>query len=1118
MDSQYREFPLIFNSVGIAARAVDDLLPPNSMLNADNCEELAEGAWAQRLGSLVNNSGGTVGSPVYPLSGKIVSLFKLGGLFGAAYRYAVDSAGNLWRRSGTAPGAYTKISSSLSGKPCSFASYTNTDWTSSNYAFISDSLGMFKDNGTFSAPQQNGIFPPQFPVQASVQEPDSIVLDPSISSSYTTSGMGAFTGNYNVGITGNTTAAITVPGLQAVPFSNGSIAPVTLYASLIVDTGASQETVLVVGLTTTGFIANFTKTHLTGALVEQYGWSGTVAASTTGTVALAFTGTPVSAWPTTLQQADYISFQLYVSDPTQVQSIQLSFTLGDGSTFYKVIAQGPLQNLLTTASSNSTDATTAATDALLDDSLGLYNPGSGGIAQLNTGGGWTAFLLQLSDFAGSGNADFNSLTDNWSNITGYQITIVTNDNAAPVLIEMASLLLVGGAGPDTLGGVGYDYVWTFLNPVDGTESNPSPIMTNQNPPNQTNWVYPRRQPVLLNMNVTTYGPAGQLQDGQIGYLRIYRRGGTLGDNFRRLDEIPVTISAGGIVQYTETTPDYQLAGADFVSFTNDVPVPSLLPVPVNNTVGMAINTTNQVATVTLGTPLSVFVIPIPIVVRQQVTLGSPTAISNNFETVTVLSVIFGGFGNREIVGFTAFVQNTHAIGEQVQASIKVGQPVYGMVIAFNKAWFWGDPNNPSTLYFSTGNAPQYVGEANNVIVSTPDDYITAVVPYAGNVFVSCVKSGWWMIPPDSPATQPPYPTKCKFGCIAPFGYIVTEKAIYYMAVDGIRDFAGGDSEYLSLAIEFLLQSVGSSPIVEANLSLLNQTVAAYWNSMLFFSYIGTDGNRHRLIMHTQYANRWRNDDADAQSIYLEADTNQLLYGDSNGLVHIDRQNLPTDQGASGGVLVANPIAINLQTAYSFQGSPANQKQYNAVQIDCNTGGQTLNVSVLFNDGEITVPLGTINNTQRGKINLPVNAGLGQQAYKISLLIAGNVSAWSYLFQAAVEALVLPRTRKTLDSYDMNCGGADSKICRDFFAQYSATAPITVSVYYDSNPTAAFTFTMPTAGGIRNPLRQRLPGIQFRTIRLVATSTGDFMWWQDTCLWTKFLCQGRGYEKVLIVEN
>ena len=270
-------------------------------------------------------------------------------------------------------------------------------------------------------------------------------------------------------------------------------------------------------------------------------------------------------------------------------------------------------------------------------------------------------------------------------------------------------------------------------------------------------------------------------------------------------------------------------------------------------------------------------------------------------------MILGGFHNTEVVGFTAFVQNTHAIGEQVQASILPGQPVYGMVIAFNKAWYWGDPNNPSTLSFSTGNAPQYVGQANNVIISTPDDIITAVVPFAGNIFVSTLKSGWWMVPPDSPATQPPFPTKAKHGCIAPFGYIVTEKAIYYMAQDGIRAFAGGDSEYLSLAIEFLLQGIGSSPIVQANLSLLNQTVAAYWNSMLFFSYVGTDGNRHRLIMHTQYQNRWRNDDADAQSIYLESDSNQLLYGDSNGLVHIDRQNLPYDQVNSGGVLAAGRL-------------------------------------------------------------------------------------------------------------------------------------------------------------------------------------------------------------------
>jgi hypothetical protein len=322
---------------------------------------------------------------------------------------------------------------------------------------------------------------------------------------------------------------------------------------------------------------------------------------------------------------------------------------------------------------------------------------------------------------------------------------------------------------------------------------------------------------------------------------------------------------------------------------------------------------------------------------------------------------------------------------------------------------------------------------------------------------------------------------------------------------------------MSLPIEFIFQGVGSTPIVEADQTKLSQTVAAYWNSMVFFSYIGTDGNRHRVIAHAQYK-RFRNDDVDAQCLLLEADTNQLLYGDSNGLVHIDRQNLPYDQVNSGGVLAAGPIAINLQTAYSFQGSPANQKQYQAVQIDCNTGGQTLNVNLLFNDGEITVALGTISNAQRGKINLPVNLGLGQQAYKISLQITGNVSAFAYLYQAAVEALVLPRTRKTVDTYDLNCGFADSKYCKDFWAQYTATAPINVQVYYDDNATPGFTFTMPQAGGVRNLLRVRLPAVSFRTIRVVAESTGDFLWWPDTCLWVKPQCASRGYEKVLIVEN
>jgi hypothetical protein len=441
-----------------------------------------------------------------------------------------------------------------------------------------------------------------------------------------------------------------------------------------------------------------------------------------------------------------------------------------------------------------------------------------------------------------------------------------------------------------------------------------------------------------------------------------------------------------------------------------------------------------------------------------------------------------------------------------------------MVIAFNKAWFWGDPNNPSTLYFSTGNAPQYVGEANNVIVSTPDDYITAVVPYKGNIYCSCVKSGWWMIPPGSPASQAPYPTACKHPCVAPFGYIATEEMIAYQSTDGLRAFAGGASEYMSLPIEFIFQSVGSTPIVEADQTKLSQTVAAFWNSMVFFSYIGTDGNRHRVVYHSQYK-RFRNDDVDAQCMLLEADTNTLVYGDSQGLIHLDRQNRPTDQGMSGGVLVENPVSINLQTAYNFTGSPANQKQYQNLQLDCNTNGATVTVSLLFNDGQESLVLGTANNTERGKICFPVNAGDGQRAYKVSMMVTGEVSQWCYLYQASLEPLVLPVTRRSIDTFNLRLGIEDSKIAKNIWWEYSASAPIVFSVYYDDNPIAGFTFTLPTNNGIRNHVRTRLPAISFRDVRVVGYSAGgDFMIWSDSKIEFKPQGTGKGYQTAEFVTN
>ena len=1096
-DAVYKNVNFLMRSRGISARSVDDTLEAGFLLNQANVEELAENSLATRLGSVLVNQSGSV---VSPLPGLIHSIFKLNGLSGNAWRYAAES-GNLYRRSAAGTGPYVLIASGLSGSPLQAqAAQASPNWSSTPYLFIADGVKMLKDNGTLSAPQQMGIFQPQYPVQALAQAPSAIILDSFQSSTYSTSGTSSFTDNSQL-FSMLLKSTVSVPGVQGVIIL--SVYPLNLFQSLVVDTGGQQETVLVLAIKNqtpsgTNVVCDFRKTHAINADIYMYGWSAGVDPSSIATISNSLLGSPIAGWPTTLSQEDYIGLALCVSDPTQIQSITLRFDCGDGSFnsdyFYKVIAQGPLQALLNTATTNSTDATTAATDALLDESLGLYGNSSGSIAQLNTGfNNWTPLLLQLSDFASAGRADFDDPQYNWLRVNGYQITVVMNDSSA-VTVSLASLLLFGGAGPDTFAGVAYDYLVTDYNNVDGTESNPCMVMSNVNPPNYTNWVYPRRQPVLLTLTYPTVDP-------QTTSKRIYRRGGTLGDNYRRLDEVLIT---GSPQTYLDTFADMDIEQNDFVSFVNDVPVTSSLPVPVNTALTAAIATTNQVAHVT---PASMANISI----GQQVSLGVIGSLQNNFETVIVLSIT-GTY-------FTAFVQNTHAIGEPVSATAQYGKPCTIMAQAFNQFWLAGDTNNPNYLYFSASNNPQAWSSAAYVQVSTPDDTITVVVGYKGNLYVSTVKGGWFAVAPGSNQNASPtvYPTACKHGCVAPLGWVATEEMIFFQSQDGIRGFAGGASSYLSQEIEFLFQLVGSSPIVEANPALLPQTRMAYWNNMVFLSYVGMDGSRHRLILHTVYK-RYRNDDLDAQSLLLEADTNQLLFGDSNGLVHIDRQIQAYDEGNDAGALVQLPIVMNLQTPYSDQGMPAVQKNYNDFVIDCNTNGATLTVTLLFNDGAESLVLGTVSNTERGKINLVLNDGDGYQAYKVSVLITGNVSSPVYIYQLGLAALALPRTRKSFDSYDLTLGMQDSKYAKNVWFQYSATAPINFEVYYDGATTPGFSFTLPTNTGIRNALRQRLPAISFRYIRLVAVSTGDFMLWQDCKIEFKPQASGKGYQVIEFVPD
>src|SRR3984885_11139320 len=152
-DQPYKNYPFIFQSKGIVARPVEDTVSVEEFLNLDACEELAEGAFGQKLGSVLVNAQGGLGQPVYPLSGKVVSCGKLSGLFGSAWRYCVTADGKLWRRSATGTGAYSLISSGFSGNPVYMVPFVPAI-ASNPWQYLADANGMYKDNGTLAAPQQ----------------------------------------------------------------------------------------------------------------------------------------------------------------------------------------------------------------------------------------------------------------------------------------------------------------------------------------------------------------------------------------------------------------------------------------------------------------------------------------------------------------------------------------------------------------------------------------------------------------------------------------------------------------------------------------------------------------------------------------------------------------------------------------------------------------------------------------------------------------------------------------------------------------------------------------------------------------------------------------------------
>lgn len=809
---------------------------------------------------------------------------------------------------------------------------------------------------------------------------------------------------------------------------------------------------------------------------------------------------------------DLIVLTIAVGDPAAISNIRLQFDVnGSGYTsafYYKDIAPAYYQQNV----EQLEDAYTATSQQIFADTLGLLTgqPPNSTNAQLQPGnistgqGTWATIYLRRGDFVPVGQAGESG--SDWAAVTGWQLQITTNTVGSST-IAVNGLYFQWGYGPSSFGGVGYDYRITYYNAATGTESNGSP---EQKFDPQFGYLASLIAPTFLRQAVQVLGQYSG--DTQVTHIRIYRRGGTYSSNWFQIDQVPNLPGVFNFV-YKDVIPDAVLAQAFPLVLDNDPPVTSSLQSPIvtslsqaTSSPGSSIYSTFLPQTITVANSSANFVN------NQIVDIGYPT----NLEQVRVIGAGTGSF--------IAIVRLQHNVGEPVNVYSVPRAPCNLCALAYGQVWLAGDKNNPHYLYFSKRGLPESFSPAAYIPVGSPSDPINAVINWRGTLFVGTLSTWYQIIGGAQPYAQP---TGSKHGVIAQQGWCQTESAIWYRAADGLREFQGADGRYMSLPIEQIYRPAPTSgppntPIPLAVAGQGSQDVFAYYNNVVYVSYVNSNGTRSRIIFDTIYM-RYRTDDIPATAMLWEQDTNILLLGKpatptSTSAIVQDQINDYDDGGWSAGALVQTAINLTIQLPYGDINQPHYPKQWNTLEIDADTQGQAMATTLLFDtEPPLTLALANLTTTQRSKIQLQIALagaplGSGVQAYSMSVLHTMGVTTAPTIYQENIYAAILADYRSSFDTYWLKMSTDESKIVKQCYFDYTSTEPIVVNLYADGSSSSYYAFTLPPQP-TRLSVRVLFSAYKMRLWRMIAVCTGDFQFWENPVLDYKPIKLGSGWNRL-----
>jgi hypothetical protein len=236
------------------------------------------------------------------------------------------------------------------------------------------------------------------------------------------------------------------------------------------------------------------------------------------------------------------------------------------------------------------------------------------------------------------------------------------------------------------------------------------------------------------------------------------------------------------------------------------------------------------------------------------------------------------------------------------------------------------------------------------------------------------------------------------------GVVQAPEGDYCNFAEGIYLFNGGSAQEISRKIQTVFK--GSWDASTAALGYRNSVVWASDGSRTFKWDAGTD--------------RWFEDSRVFTSFYWDGGA---LLGATVGGQLVEVESGVTDGGS--------PIPVAWTSKYYDCGTLDNEKVFEDLTLWIDTGGATLTVTALLDNGDSSVALGTVSTSGKERVVFQFDPeGEGVVARNIAIKVTGNVSSECTIFEAAINHYLKAREGSSFDTGELNLGSHKVKLLKE----------------------------------------------------------------------------------------